>query len=377
MDSVRPPPQDASRSALVPVMTRTLLARLAALAGLLCVVGCSDGGTVAGVAKDTGGADKGDAGESPSDTMQGVPAGLGKSCTSNADCKAYGLNCFLTDEQQGTGICSQVCKQAADCGGNTHCNPLSGVLACTLPRYCNPCKQASDCGPAAPICVSKPGSGGPKFCSSNCHTGDGTCPPGASCVQYGPMAKDFACMPDYGSCDGGGEHCSPCKVNGDCQAGTLCLQPSDDTERFCATECAIGGPDVCPMDSKCTKHGEKAYCFKIIGKDKEGKAVTYPTCAKGDKAFCDACSADYECASKRCVTKNNEKFCAQAGTCTKASEASDCPYGGQATFCVDSNKGMVCVPPLAYHCHGFKACLHALCGANDVCDNGICKPKAP
>ncbi len=115
----------------------------------------------------------------------------------------------------------------------------------------------------------------------------------------------------------------------------------------------------------------------IVNKDDEGKTLTYPTCAKGDKGFCDACKNDWECLSKRCVTKNNELFCAQPNPCTKGGEGDDCPYGGQATYCVSSNKGMVCAPPLAHHCHGFKACLHALCGPDDVCSNGLCKPKTP
>jgi hypothetical protein len=284
--------------------------------------------------------------------------GIGTPCTSTNDCKALGLTC----------------KTSADCGGLSHCNVVSGVLVCTLPQFCNPCESVDNCGPQAPLCVRHPKKDSASFCSYRCHTGDGTCAAGASCVQFADKAEDFACMPDYGSCTGGGEHCSPCKTDSDCSFGTECLQPSESTERFCAQTCDPTAKDeTCPSGFKCTKHGKTGYCYRITGKTKEGVIKTYPTCAKGTKSFCDACVGDFECASGRCATKNNEQFCAQPGPCTKESEAADCPYGGQATFCVDSNKGSLCAPPLSHHCHGFKACMHALCNHEETCDNGICK----
>ena len=358
---------------LGPFTWRPLVA-LACLLGLGAMSACDDKIISSELkAKDTAAQDT-----VGGDDSGAVPDGLGKACKGNADCKSSGLTCFLTDEVNLTGICSKVCLTEADCGGITHCNPVSGVLICTLPRYCDPCTLDADCGPEAPLCVSRPSAPDLHLCSQNCQTGDGGCSAGSSCVQFGGQAKDFACMPDYGSCSGGGEHCSPCKGVGDCALGTECKQFSADTERFCAQLCdPDGGGTSCPTNYKCTKYGDKGYCFQIVGKDDDGKTITYPTCAKGDKGFCDACEHDWECLSKRCVNKNNESYCAQPNPCSKGGEAEDCPYGGVATFCVSSNKGMVCAPPLAHHCHGFKSCLHALCSKNEVCDNGLCKSAPP
>ena len=352
---------------------RAARAAMSAMIALALSGGCDEETVSPGIASD---------GKSSGDAIDGdatsAPAGMGKPCKQNADCKSAGLTCFLVDESSNTKICSKVCQGAADCGGITQCNPVTGVLICTLPRYCNPCSVSADCGPSAPQCVHHPDKPSDTFCSQTCQTGDGSCPAGSSCVQFGDGAKDFACMPDYGSCTGGGEHCSPCKSDVDCGEGTECLQASDVTERFCARLCdPAGGGTGCPIGFKCTKYGDKGYCYQIVGKDDEGKTITYPTCAKGDKGFCDACQHDWECLSKRCVTKNNESFCAQPNPCTKGGEADDCPYGGRATYCVSSNKGMVCAPPLAHHCHGFKACLHALCGPDETCNNGLCKAKSP
>jgi len=339
------------------------LLKVLAIAAACLFAGCSDE-TVDGPSDDK------DGGATASDS------GLGKLCASNNDCAKYGLSCYITNLRSGVGICSQGCKIQSDCTNGTFCNPLGDVLVCTPPRLCDPCQSSSQCGPNAPECV-QPKDGGARFCTFKCNVGDGKCPAGYSCRQYGSKVDEFACHPDYGSCKGDGAHCSPCKTTADCSPAAVCFQSKDDAERYCATTCqAKGGAGQCPTGTTCVSYGGKGYCYKVISSTGRGPPKSLPTCGAGSKGFCDACEENWQCASGRCVTKNGKKFCAQKGNCSKSSEATDCPYGGQATFCVPSDKGNVCAPPPAFHCHGYKACLSHPCGGGEVCDNGLCK-KAP
>lgn len=304
-----------------------------------------------------------------------TPSGLGKACVTNNDCEAYDLTCYLTGgagASRNTGICSKGCDKESDCGGGTHCNPLGGILYCAPPQLCDTCKTDDDCGPDAPLCV---GDDGAKYCSRLCNVGDGKCPGGYSCKQFGTRVDEFACAPDYGSCAGDGSHCSPCKTDSQCSTGTKCFSAKEGAERFCAQTCDVATtPDGCPVGHKCASYGGVGYCYKHIATDANGKDVLLPTCIAASKGYCDACESDWQCASGRCATKNDKKFCAQIGTCTKQTEKEDCPYATQdATFCVPSNKGQICAPSPAFNCHGYKACLSHPCGADERCDDGLCK----
>ena len=313
--------------------------------------------------------------EEDASSQQTSGAGLGKLCASNNDCVQHALTCYITNVNTGTGICSKGCKQESDCGGGTHCNPLQGVLACTPPQLCDACNSDDECGPDAPICAKFGEKSG--FCSLKCNVGDGKCPGGYSCKQYGQTVGQFACRPDHGSCTGDGGHCAPCKTDGDCNANTTCFQSKPGAERFCAQRCAVGtNPDGCATGFKCASYGGKGYCYKVLPGGGAAGEKLLPTCIAGTKGFCDACEEDWECVSGRCATKNDKKFCAQVGTCAKESEKTDCPYGDQdATFCVPSNKGMICAPAPLFNCHGYKACLSHPCGVDELCDDGLCKAK--
>jgi hypothetical protein len=303
-----------------------------------------------------------------SDDGGGVGAsGLGKACAGNADCTAYGLTCFPSEDGNG-GLCSRTCTGAGDCGDGTICRGVQGSQICARPGYCDACENASDCGSAAPICRRDPGPDGellPGFCSRDCSVGHTSCPAGSSCSKAPgtPSIKDFSCRPDNDTCTGDGSQCSPCHTDADCTGGHVCLQPSPDSERFCAKRCEDA---ACDAGYLCTKIGGQSLCYA----DVEGKAT--PTCSAGKKGFCDACSANWQCASNRCATKNGESFCAQPGTCTKATEPDDCPPG---TFCVPTSAGQACTPPLAYKCQLWKACLAFPCGANEHCADGVCTKK--
>ncbi len=302
----------------------------------------------------------------PSDTV--TSTGLGKTCAANVDCAAL-LFCQFATPTANSGFCSKSCDQDADCGGGYFCNSVGGKKLCTAAKFCNTCVSASDCSAEAPLCI--PGASGASYCSHSCSIGDKSCGAGSSCKQYDVGVNDTACAPDSGACTGDGGQCSPCDLDGDCRAGTVCFSsPSDG--KFCAQTCDPGQSGGCPAGFACAAQKSSKYkglCWKQIGKE------VIATCAKGDKGYCDACDHSYECASNRCATKNGKKFCAQPNPCTKATEAADCPYGGEATFCAQSDVGMICVPPTSWNCQGFKACLGHQCKADQVCVNGICTVK--
>lgn len=297
-------------------------------------------------------------------------AGLAKACVSNAECTPYGLTCYVLSPN--LRICSRGCQSSNDCGAGTFCNPLSGALVCTPPGLCDRCKNADECGPDAPVCANT--GKGDGFCTRQCTAGKGQCGAGYTCVQYGTKVSEFGCRPLSGSCFGDGEQCSPCKADADCKVGAACFQAKDGAERFCAERCEPQLSSVqCPLGFGCAAYGNAGFCFQRVATDTGAKLLA--TCAAGAKGFCDACADDWECASGRCATKEGKTFCASAKVCNKDTEAADCPYGGVATFCVPSNKGNICAPPIAQHCHGYKACLTHPCGADERCDNGVCKVK--
>lgn len=294
-------------------------------------------------------------------------SGVGKSCVVPSDCAALSLTCFETDPATGAGICSKPCSGAGDCPQGTYCNPQSGKLICTAPRFCNPCQVASDCGTGG-LCLQGPA--GQKYCTKPCAQAKSTCAPASSCRQYGSNVDDFACQPDYGTCVGDGSQCSPCSGQGDCGAGLECHLATATGERFCAKVCTPGAANACPAGYGCStpKGSKTSYCFKKVGDS------LIATCAKGDRGFCEPCNADYECASGRCASKNGEKFCVAPTPC---SGPKDCPYGGEATFCVpsDNGKGMICAPPLSWGCQGYLTCLAHACASDEVCVAGQCKEE--
>ncbi len=328
------------------------------LAALAWTSACSEDGSAGddGAKADVAAADT-------AEETSGSPQGFAKPCAGNADCAAYGLTCY--PDGKGGGQCSRGCASDADCSGGTRCNPVQGTLLCTLPRWCDACDSDADCSSAAPTCrKDRDASGnlGPGYCTMPCIVGDKSCPAGSSCSKEPSSVsiKTFTCRPDNDTCTGDGSQCSPCKTQADCSPGHDCIQPSADSERFCAMRCESAS---CGEGFLCTKLGGTSVCYANVG----GKPM--PTCTAGRKNYCDACSANWQCASGRCVSKNNESFCAQPGTCSKASELTDCPLG---TFCVPTSDGLACAPAPLLRCHNWKACLSHPCSGGEQCEDGHC-----
>lgn len=344
--------------------------------------GCDDGTTPAVSGTDT--AEQSDSADadgssisdaSISDAAKGPP-GIGKSCLSDGQCTVYELKCIETNAATGEGICGKLCAGNGDCPSGAFCNPQGEKLICTLPRFCNPCVTAADCSGEDAVCLL--GGDGKGYCSRRCTIGDNHCPVAVSCIQFGESIDDFACKPDYGSCKGGGEPCAPCATQADCGVGTQCYAAPDTGERFCAQTCDPASPAAkCPTGFGCADVKGKGYCFRIVPQVEKDKPPTklVATCSKGDRGFCDSCAQNYECASGRCASKNNQKFCVQLNECSQKNQDKDCPYGGEATTCQPSDVGMICTPPPSWKCQGFKACLGHACGDSETCVNGICKAK--
>lgn len=363
--------------------TRRARSRIAVTLWLLAIVagGCgedepsltSSGQPAQGDTSTGGGGGSVSSDASQADSRNGGAGAIGKPCASKGDCSLFGLSCFETNAATGAGICSKTCTSNADCGGGTWCNPQSGSLICTPPRFCNPCTSNVDCYDSSPgakndgiLCIATPSGG---YCSRRCSLADNVCAPASSCKQFGDKIDDFACQPDSGQCVGDGNHCSPCASQADCKGATECHYAASTGERFCAQTCVTPGSNSeCPSGFVCSqpKGSSKAYCFKQVGKE------AIATCAKPIKQFCEPCNADYECASNRCALKNSKKFCVHPDPC---STNATCPYGGEATFCVpsDNGKGNICAPPLSWGCQGFLSCLGHACSADEKCVNGFCQ----
>lgn len=337
---------------------------------MLACCACGDGGDVPTVV-DTGvQLSDADVGNSVDASHSDIAnPGIGKTCQLKADCAAE-LVCQETNGATGEGFCTRPCDSDAICGAGRYCNVVGQKLLCTAAQFCNPCSSASDCSAAAPLCLQdKSGTG---YCSRKCSVGDASCAPGASCQKYGSELSQSACAPDYGTCSGDGGHCSPCTSQADCSPGTACFTSPDTSERYCAQVCDPKAPSGCPTGFACVAQKTtpgKGLCWKTT------PLKPVATCAKGDKGYCDACSQDWQCASSRCASKNGMKFCVEPKPCAKETEAVDCPYGGEATFCAPTDKGDACVPPTKYNCQGFKSCLGHACADDETCDNGICKMK--
>ncbi|MSQ84189.1 MAG: hypothetical protein EXR77_15120 [Myxococcales bacterium] len=355
--------------------------RLVWLGSVACLVlawGCQDGQTGApsvgqGASGSLDGGDSATLGDASSDTATDgdaaavtvVKTNVGKVCASNADCALIGLKCFETNAATGAGICSKKCTGAGDCETGTFCNPQAADLICTPPRFCNGCTKNDECGVDG-LCLT--GSSGAKYCTRSCSFGDNTCPPAASCKQFGSSINEFACQPDYGKCVGDGAQCSPCAGQADCGSGAECYYSSATGERFCAKVCKTGTTSGCAVGFVCSqpKGAPSSICLKSVGKE------VIATCAKGDKGFCEPCGADHECLSGRCALKNGKKFCVEPTPCQGNK---DCPHGGVATGCVpsDNGKGTICSPPLSWGCQGYLACLAVNCNAGETCVAGLCK----
>lgn len=238
-------------------------------------------------------------------------------------------------------------KGAPDAAAVVDVTTGADVAASAGEVWCQPCTSPDDCGADA-RCI--PDKSGATYCALTCLLSKNQCPAGSNCRPYGSQTDEFACQPDYGACRGGGEPCSPCAEDGDCQAGNVCRTSKIDKERSCFRSCE--GPGGCPGDQSC----EGGVCLPFVANKHR------QVCNTGASGRCEPCKYDYDCAGGLlCGPKLG--YCTEK--CTKKPGLEDsCPLG---LFCVDG----YCQPPVAYKCQGWLGCAHG-CPDGATCERGVC-----
>lgn len=213
--------------------------------------------------------------------------------------------------------------------------------------WCEPCTSQADCGEEA-RCI--PDAKGETYCATACLLSKNDCPAGSACRPYGSKTDEFACQPDYGSCRGAGEECSPCALDGDCQQGNVCRTSKIDKERSCFRSCTAKGE--CANGQSC----EDGLCLPFVANKYR------QVCNVGASGRCEPCSYNYDCADGLiCGPKLG--YCTEK--CTKEPGLEDsCPEG---LFCVDG----YCQPPVAFKCQGWLGCAYG-CPEGAKCEKGVC-----
>ena len=353
---------------------------------LLTLGACSSGGGGAGDVNAGDASIRGDASSTPDRAVapdQGrtgdnageipveTPPGYLEFCITDADCADWGLSCFSLGPTDPTPLCSEACETTADCPESMLCKAKGDDMICQLAAYCDACVADTDCGGAGMICMEDEEDGA--FCSTKCILNDqDSCSPGHYCKKIGEEIEDYYCFPQFGTCRGDGAHCSPCQGDVDCQKGLVCHTNEITAESYCAT--------ICQTDQECDNGFG---CFELPGEEfqlctLEIEGVPVETCYKGNKDFCDPCTAHYECDSEICYqyAVENKFHCAFECDLARWPGALDgCPSG---LFCVPNHGGGgpdVCVPPGAWGCQGFLNCLGVECQKGWKCVEGFCESK--
>lgn len=236
-------------------------------------------------------------------------------------------------------------RAPADVSGDTA--RASDGAARGAAAFCEPCADDAACGPDA-RCIAD--ADGAKYCATLCLLSKNDCALGSTCRPYGTKSDEFACQPDYGRCNGGGEPCSPCTDDGDCADGSVCHTSKIDKVRSCYPTCTDAAQ--CPDGWGC----EGGLCLPFIA-NKHRQA-----CSVGASGLCEPCDYDYDCADGRiCGPKLG--YCTEP--CTKDQGLEDsCPEG---LFCVDG----LCKPPVAHKCQGWLGCAYG-CPEGTTCSKGAC-----
>ncbi len=172
--------------------------------------------------------------------------------------------------QDPAAYCTGSCAADSDCPIGFNCiadfdNPTNdkSQYKCVKRTVCDACTINDNCPSDFPNCVT--GSNGVHYCSKGCNN-DNDCPGGAasaansyrnymSCVEGLDVAGNpgMYCFDYYGSCNGMGAICDPCRNEFDCKNGSHCLINTQSLERFCTNICSgdasCGGPNGATCDN--------------------------------------------------------------------------------------------------------------------------------
>jgi len=298
--------------------------------------------------------------------------GLGEACTSDDECgfaqlperfepRADAVTCGETPAGR---VCTHTCsplrplescafiQHAFDAGSDdtpgAYCATTTGCEGACVAGAPGALANAADCSAdtdCASLSCFDPGDGRAR-CLSRCQGGEGQCAVGEVCgVNVGAcggcLPGDFVsglrafgegCAQDAdcgsGSCviEGATGYCSAaCSTDADCPTlghcrDALCRRgaPAEDGEA-CLTD------EDCVRADSCRVDAERAYCSRSCSRDRdcgEGTRCDVDHCAPTGALLGEACAADMDCASGRCLELAGERICTQL-----CGASAGCPVG--------------------------------------------------
>ncbi|MBM4354135.1 MAG: hypothetical protein FJ109_10130, partial [Deltaproteobacteria bacterium] len=407
------------------------LARLAFLAAAASV-GCSGGGTTAGLdvpggadvpadavardaAPDVGGGElqvdlappETDVGAEDllPDGLQGCNPGEGcflDKCQSNEQCDSG----WCVDHL-GEGVCTVACQE--ECVPGWECKQVTGtgpdvVFLCVSKHanLCRPCGSGADCKSVSgveDVCVDYGAAG--SFCGGVCKVDD-DCPWGFSCVDGKTVegVDTKQCVADSGVCPCTAKSVAlglstPCQATNDagtCEGKRVCTSEglTECDAAVPSVEACNGADDDCDgaVDEPAEVDGNLVNlcddgneCTKDMCKGADGCA--YDVLTEGECKDGDACTVGDHCDEGVCV--GNPVLCDDSNPCTD--DACDglggCKFEANAAACDDGNpctvadacKSKVCGGvPVSCDCQEDKDCAALedgdLCNGTLVCEKG-------
>jgi hypothetical protein len=163
-----------------------------------------------------------------------VPRDYCAPCAMDHDCPASstGTPQHCIPDQSGNGYCTPQCGSNADCALDATCQSQWAVCQ---PAEGTACKTDDDC-PASNGTYQHCLAG---LCTPECATA-GDCNGDQKCSGWA------TCSPRAGTCLGDGGFCSPCRNDGDCSQGGVCVYADYSTERYCSVPMLTG---TCPTST--------------------------------------------------------------------------------------------------------------------------------
>jgi hypothetical protein len=208
-----------------------------------------------------------------------------------------------------------------------------------LTPLCAPCNDDAECGGSTDLCLTNSQTN-ERFCSVDCATTDGLCPPGALCMNLEDGVAQ--CVPTGATCEG----YQPVSLGGQpCAESALCYG-------------AFG---------TCVSAGGIGYCTRSCESDADCSTGT-SRCAEAPKGGL-VCRADWELGPEGCgwVQANG------AGIGGSCDGAADCAGGLCLSEGLPETVGAFCSSP----CVADSDCgAGAGCGETSLADGPVCIPEA-
>jgi len=247
-----------------------------------------------------------------------------------------------------------------------------GGPACEAGEGCflDKCVENSDC--LSGYCIEHLGE---DVCTLTCVE---ECPGGFECMKVDGAEPDviFACLSKWPRL------CLPCTSNQDCKTGenlgSLCIQPGEEVEYFCGTNC--GFDQDCPSGYSCLEVTtiDGMYGTQCVAAD--------GTCVCTDKAVSDSlytlCESVNEWGTCQGFRKCEEEGLSECDAAEPSEDVcdgldNDCDGPADEETCDDDNP---CTEDI---CNGEEGCSHAsldllectdgdLCTTGDHCEEGMC-----